>query len=161
MVHVPLSIDTYHARVAEEAVAAGADMINDVSGGLHDSHMFATAARLGVPYVLMHMRGELSSMTQPVNTRYDCVWREVGQALKQRAQLAVAAGILPWNLLLDPGLGFSKTAEGSAELLGNLQAMRREQLRGLWGRMPLLVGPSRKGFIGRLTGGGAGQGKLL
>eukprot|EP00775_Hariotina_reticulata_P012958 gene12958-13087_t len=152
MVHVPLSIDTYHARVAEEAVAAGADMINDVSGGLHDSHMFTTAARLGVPYVLMHMRGELNTMTQPANTKYDCVWREVGQALKQRAQLAVAAGILPWNLVLDPGLGFSKTAEGSAELLGNLQVMRREQLRGLWGRMPLLVGPSRKGFIGRITG---------
>lgn len=152
LVHLPVSVDTYHARVAEEAVQAGADMVNDVTGGLHDPGMLSTVSRLGVPYCLMHMRGDLATMTQPQHTTYSCVWREVGETLKQRAQLAVAAGILPWNLVLDPGLGFAKTSEGSAELLGHLQSMRRETLRGVWGRMPLLVGPSRKRFIGKLTG---------
>uniref|UniRef100_A0A383VLV9 Pterin-binding domain-containing protein n=1 Tax=Tetradesmus obliquus TaxID=3088 RepID=A0A383VLV9_TETOB len=152
LVHLPVSVDTYHARVAEAAVAAGADMVNDVTGGLQDPAMLGTVARLGVPYCLMHMRGDLANMTQPQHTTYSCVWREVGQALQQRAALAVEAGVLPWNLVLDPGLGFAKTSEGSAELLGHLAVMRRETLRGVWGRMPLLVGPSRKRFIGKLTG---------
>ncbi|KAF6254682.1 Dihydropteroate synthase-like protein [Scenedesmus sp. NREL 46B-D3] len=64
LVHVPVSVDTYHARVAEAAVAAGADMVNDVTGGLQDPAMLATAAKLGVPYCLMHMRGDLATMTQ-------------------------------------------------------------------------------------------------
>lgn len=152
MVHVPVSIDTYHARVASEGVMAGADMVNDVTGGSADAAMLPTVAKLGVPYVLMHLRGDLGSMTSPASTSYGCVWAEVGAALRARAALAVAAGVLPWNLLLDPGLGFSKTPEGSAELLGHLGAMRREQLRGVWGRLPLLVGPSRKRFVGQLTG---------
>jgi dihydropteroate synthase len=100
------------------------------------------------------------SQTQPQHTTYNCVWREVGQALQQRAALAVEAGVLPWNLVLDPGLGFAKTSEGSAELLGHLAVMRRETLRGVWGRMPLLVGPSRKRFIGKLTGGRAAAGAI-
>lgn len=100
----------------------------------------------------------LSHILQPQHTTYSCVWREVGQALQQRAALAVEAGVLPWNLVLDPGLGFAKTSEGSAELLGHLAVMRRETLRGVWGRMPLLVGPSRKRFIGKLTGARLGWG---
>lgn len=152
LVHVPVSVDTFHSRVAQEAVAAGADMINDVTGGQHDQNMLRTVARLGVPYCLMHLRGDLAAMTQAANTTYSCVWSDVGDALRQRAQQAVEAGILPWNLVLDPGLGFSKTSEGNAQLLGHLQQMRRETLRGVWGRMPLLVGPSRKRFIGKLTG---------
>eukprot|EP00878_Enallax_costatus_P022931 GHUV01024370.1.p1 GENE.GHUV01024370.1~~GHUV01024370.1.p1 ORF type:complete len:496 (+),score=157.98 GHUV01024370.1:1189-2676(+) len=152
LVHIPVSIDTFHSRVAAEAIAAGADMINDVTGGQQDPNMFPTAALLGVPYCLMHFRGDLATMTQAANTTYSCVWGEVGDALRQRAQQAVQAGVLPWNLILDPGLGFSKTSEGNAQLLGNLQNMRREMLRGVWGRMPLLVGPSRKRFIGKLTG---------
>jgi dihydropteroate synthase len=67
LVHIPVSVDTYHARVAEAAVAAGADMVNDVTGGLQDPAMLGTVARLGVPYCLMHMRGELSTMTQVHN----------------------------------------------------------------------------------------------
>jgi 2-amino-4-hydroxy-6-hydroxymethyldihydropteridine diphosphokinase/dihydropteroate synthase len=152
LVHVPVSVDTFHSRVAAEAVWAGADMVNDISGGLQDSAMLATVASLGVPYCLMHMRGDLSTMTQHPHTTYACVWSEVGAELKARAQAAVEAGVLPWNIILDPGLGFSKTSEGNTELLGHLSAMRREQLRGVWGRMPLLVGPSRKRFVGRLTG---------
>lgn len=152
LVHVPVSIDTFHSRVAAEAVWAGADMVNDVSGGLQDAAMLSTVARLGVPYCIMHMRGDFSTMTQHPQTTYACVWAEVGTELKMRAQVAVAAGVLPWNIILDPGIGFSKTSEGNTELLGHLVAMRREQLRGVWGRMPLLVGPSRKRFIGRLTG---------
>jgi dihydropteroate synthase len=195
LVHVPVSVDTFHSRVAAAAVAAGADMVNDVSGGQQDGTMLSTVASLGVPYCLMHMRGDFASMTSPAATSYSCVWAEVGAALRARAAAAVGAGILPWNLVLDPGIGFSKTSEGNAggggvciyiyggghqrqpawgslvrstaplsltdgapptvcltELLGHLAAMRREQLAGVWGRMPLLVGPSRKRFIGRLTG---------
>lgn len=152
LVHVPVSIDTFHSRVAAEAVWAGADMVNDVSGGVQDVAMLATVARLGVPYCIMHMRGDFSTMTQSPHTTYACVWSEVGAELKMRAQAAVDAGVLPWNIILDPGIGFSKTSEGNTELLGHLADMRREQLRGVWGRMPLLVGPSRKRFLGRLTG---------
>ncbi|KAF8071149.1 FPG1 [Scenedesmus sp. PABB004] len=152
LVHLPVSVDTYHAAVAEAAVACGADMVNDVTGGRHDPRMFAAAAALGVPYCLTHMRGDLGTMGAPSHTAYGCVWREVGAELRASAAAAVAAGVLPWNLVLDPGLGFAKTSEGSAELLGHLGAMRREVLRGVWGRMPLLVGPSRKRFIGKLTG---------
>jgi 2-amino-4-hydroxy-6-hydroxymethyldihydropteridine diphosphokinase/dihydropteroate synthase len=130
-------------------------MVNDVSGGRQDAAMLPTVARLGVPYCLMHMRGDFATMTQHPHTAYACVWDEVGAELQARAAAAVAAGVLPWNIILDPGIGFSKSSEGNTELLGHLAAMRRERLRGVWGRMPLLVGPSRKRFLGRLTGRGA------
>jgi dihydropteroate synthase len=152
MVHVPVSIDTYYSSVASAAVAAGADMVNDVSGGTLDPSMLPTVAGLGVPYVLMHMRGTPQTMTSPEHTAYKCVWEEVGLELQKKALQAMKAGILPWNLLLDPGLGFAKSAGDSAKLLGRLRDMTRLGLPGILGRMPLLVGPSRKGFIGKLTG---------
>jgi dihydropteroate synthase len=151
-VHVPVSVDTYHADVAEAAVAAGADMVNDVTGGTHDAMMLPVVAQLGVPLCIMHLREDLSQVSLPQQPLSGCVWREVGNELRARAAAAVAAGILPWNLVLDPGLGFAKAHSDSAALLGGLAAMRRDALRGVWGRLPLLVGPSRKRFIGELTG---------
>lgn len=152
MVHVPLSVDTYHSQVAEAAISAGADVINDVSGGALDPGMLPAAARLGVPIVLMHMRGSPDTMFDPENTTYSCVWRDVGNELAARARAAMAAGVPAFNIILDPGLGFSKTQRQSAEMLGKLAEMRREALPGVFGRMPLLVGPSRKRFIGSITG---------
>lgn len=151
--HVPVSIDTFYASVASAAVAAGADLVNDVSGGAQDPAMLPTVAKLGVPYITMHMRGCPQTMNQPDNSRYSNVWREVGHELHEQARRALTAGVLPWNLILDPGLGFAKSQEDSTLLLGHLRTMRQETLPGVYGRLPLLVGASRKGFIGRLTGG--------
>ncbi len=153
LVHMPVSIDTFHASVARAAVSAGADMVNDVSGGALDAHMLPEVASMGVPFVLMHMRGDPRTMQLPVNTTYgpDGVAAQVAVELRARAEAAIAAGILPWNLVLDPGLGFAKTRAGSVELLARLQDMQHA-LEGIYGRMPLLVGPSRKGFLGALTG---------
>lgn len=147
-----ISIDTYYASVAREAVAAGASMVNDVSGGSHDKDMLAQVASLGVPYVLMHMRGDLSTMQQSQNVHYNCTWRDVGTELQTLADRAVSAGIASWNIVLDPGIGFSKTAEGNMELIRHLGDMRKSALQGGFRHGPLLVGPSRKGFLGSLIG---------
>jgi 2-amino-4-hydroxy-6-hydroxymethyldihydropteridine diphosphokinase/dihydropteroate synthase len=211
MVHVPISVDTFYPSVAEAAVAAGADLVNDVSGGLDlfssqnsnsnsnsslppgsslvppppkESGMLETVARLGVPYVLMHTRGEPATMQQPAFTAYDDdggggvalgpggtagalggasqphpVVSGVGKELLARARAALAAGVLPWNLVLDPGLGFAKKPADSAALLGELDVLRARELPGVFGRLPVLIGPSRKRFLGELlAGGGEGGG---
>ena len=149
--NIPLSVDTFYADVAEAAVEAGATMVNDVSGGTLDPGMFKKVAELGVPYVLMHMRGTPMTMQSKENTAYDDVVSDVAAVLQESGERAVRAGIEPWRLVLDPGLGFAKTADGNLKLiaqLGRLQGMMRPPLRGL----PLLAGPSRKGFLGKLTG---------
>jgi 2-amino-4-hydroxy-6-hydroxymethyldihydropteridine diphosphokinase/dihydropteroate synthase len=121
--------------------------------------MLPTVAKLGVPYITMHMRGCPQTMNHPDNSRYTNVWKEVGHELHAQARRALTAGVLPWNLILDPGLGFAKTQEDSTLLLGQLKTMRQETLPGVYGRLPILVGASRKGFIGRLTGEGHGVGR--
>ncbi|MGH3448245.1 MAG: dihydropteroate synthase, partial [Nocardioidaceae bacterium] len=136
-----VSIDTMRAEVARQAVAAGAVAINDVSGGLADPDMMATAAELEVPYVCMHWRGHSASMQQ--RARYDDVVSEVAAELGQRADAAVAAGISSERLVLDPGLGFAKTGEHNWQLLQQL-----EDLQALG--FPILVAASRKGFLGTL-----------
>jgi len=148
---VPLSVDTFYSQVAEAAVEAGATMVNDVSGGTLDPDMFNAVAKLGVPYVLMHMRGTPQTMQSKENTTYEDVCLEVALSLQKRAEQAVEAGIEPWRLILDPGLGFAKTAEGNFRLiaqLSRLQGLLQPPLKGL----PLLLGPSRKGFLGKVTG---------
>lgn len=102
---VIISCDTYFASVAKAAVSAGADIVNDVSGGTLDPAMLPLVAELGVPYVLMHMRGggDLAVMQHPANTRYGCVWSEVGGELQAAADRAMLAGIPAWNIILDPG----------------------------------------------------------
>lgn len=150
---MPLSVDTFHASVAAAAVEAGADLINDVSGGAIDAEMLPTAAALGVPIVLMHMRGDVDTMFAAGNAEYGCVWREVGAELAARVEAATSAGVPLFNLILDPGLGFSKTQRQSAELLGKLAELRSEALPGVLARLPMVVGASRKRFIGSITGG--------
>jgi dihydropteroate synthase len=139
---VPISIDTTKAAVARAAVMAGAGLVNDVSGGTFDPEMLGTVADLGVPICLMHLRGTPTNMQQL--TDYTDVVREVGDALLERVAAAIAAGIDPDNILVDPGIGFAKTAAQSIELLRNLQDLRERVGK------PLLVGVSRKSFIGQI-----------
>ncbi len=138
-----ISIDTFYASVARQAIQAGASMINDVSGGTMDPDMYPTAAQLGVPICLMHMRGTPQTMNTPQNLQYpDGVVRGMMEELAIRYRDAVVAGIRTWNIILDPGLSFSKDLEQNLEILRT----------PLGGKIPWLVGPSRKGFIGKITG---------
>jgi dihydropteroate synthase len=137
-----LSVDTTRARVASAAVEAGAVMVNDVSGGLADDQMLTTVASLQVPYVAMHWRGHSADMqTRAV---YDDVVADVCAELAARRDAAQAAGVT--DVVLDPGLGFAKNADHNWALLRALP-----ELSGL-GR-PLLVGASRKAFLGALLDG--------
>jgi len=131
-------------------VAAGADMVNDVSGGLHDSDMFRTVAELGVPYVLMHMRGTPETMQSL--THYTNVTHDVAAALGEASMKAVVHGIHRWLQVVDPGIGFAKDMRGNLLLLQNIEA-----LRSATGNLPILIGTSRKGFIGKLSGVSAAQ----
>ena len=147
---VSISIDTYRASVAKAAVEAGAQIVNDVSAGLMDPDMLPTVAKLGCSMILMHMRGNPSNMMSKENTSYpDGLIPTVGAELKARVEAAEAAGIRRWRMILDPGIGFAKTQAQNLEILrrlGDLRAIR--ELSG----MPWVVGVSRKGFIGKITG---------
>jgi dihydropteroate synthase len=140
---VLLSVDTFHAEVAEAALAAGADWINDVSGGRRDPALLQVVAAAGCPYVLMHSRGDSGSMDGLAH--YGDVVAEVRAELLRATDRALAAGIRPERLLWDPGLGFAKTVEQNLALLAGLEALVVEGF-------PLLVGPSRKRFIGAVLG---------
>jgi dihydropteroate synthase len=139
---IPISIDTTKASVAKAAIAAGANMVNDISGGLFDADMFNTVAALGVPIALMHMRGTPATMQQL--TAYQDLAREVCDFLAERIQVAVDCGIDRSQIIIDPGIGFAKTADQSIELLKNLPILRQRL------QLPLLVGVSRKSFIGHI-----------
>lgn len=132
-----ISADTFRAGVAEAAVQAGADLVNDVGGGTLDAAMFATVGRLRVPYVLMHLRGTPQTMTQLTDYEDDIVLELLRYFRDLLAQLR-AAGVV--DVLLDPGFGFAKTAAQSHELLRRLPELR---LLGL----PLLAGLSRKRMV--------------
>jgi len=138
---VPVSVDTTRAAVAAAAIEAGAAMVNDVSGGLADPDMARVVAETGVPWVLMHWRGHSRDMQ--ALARYADVVADVVAELGQRVDAAVAAGVDPARLVLDPGLGFAKTAEHNWALLARLDAIRALGL-------PVLVATSRKSFLGRL-----------
>ncbi len=138
---VATSIDTYRAEVAAAALEAGAGVINDVSGGLGDPRMAAVAADAGCPWILMHWRGHSADMQQLAH--YDDVVGEVVTELTARIEAALAAGVAPSALIVDPGLGFAKTAEHNWALLNRLDAIMALGF-------PVLVGASRKSFLGRL-----------
>lgn len=142
---VPVSVDTMRAEVAEFAVAAGASIVNDVSGGLADPAMPRLVAKAGVPYVLMHWRGHSHDMYR--RAVYGDVVAEVRDELRRRAETVIAEGVDPSFLIIDPGLGFAKRPEHNWALLTHLA-----ELADLGGRQrfPLLVGASRKRFLGRL-----------
>jgi dihydropteroate synthase len=138
---VRVSVDTTRAEVAEAALSAGASLVNDVSGGLADAGMAKLVADAGVPWVLMHWRGHSREMYSAAV--YDDVVTEVCQELSARVDDAVAAGVAPEQLVLDPGLGFAKNAGHNWALLARLDRLVRLG-------PPVLVGASRKTFLGRL-----------
>ncbi|KAJ5635103.1 uncharacterized protein N7484_008416 [Penicillium longicatenatum] len=146
--NIAISIDTYRAAVAEAACAAGADIINDVSAGLLDPEMLPTAARLGKSIILMHMRGTPQTMTK-LHDYPNGVIPEVSAELRARVAAAEDAGIRRWRIILDPGLGFAKLQPQDLEILRELPALRAAE--GL-DCLPWLMGPSRKRFIGNITG---------
>ncbi|MFN4196238.1 MAG: dihydropteroate synthase, partial [Thermosynechococcus sp.] len=119
---IPISIDTTHAVVAEAAVAAGANIVNDVSGGQADPEMFATVAALEVPYILMHRRGTPATMQQL--TDYDDLIGDLIHYFQEQTQRAIASGIPPEHLMIDPGIGFAKTTPQNLTLLRELQRFR-------------------------------------
>lgn len=136
-----VSVDTMRAEIAQACVGAGAALVNDVSGGLADPAMLPTVADLGVPYVAMHWRAHSAHMQDLA--RYNEVVADVRAELAQRADAALAAGIGPDRIVLDPGIGFAKTAEHNWALLRRLDALAELGF-------PLLVGVSRKRFLGDL-----------
>ncbi len=138
---IAISIDTTKAAVAEAAVEAGADLINDISGATFDPDMLPTVAKLGVPIVLMHLRGTPKTMQQMTNYR-DLIG-EVIEFLRDRMAAATAIGIPSEHLIIDPGIGFAKTPEQNLELLREI-----EKLQIL--NAPILIGTSRKSFIGKI-----------
>ena len=137
-----ISIDTRNAETARAAIAAGADIINDISA-LADPQMVNVAAETGAGLVLMHMQGTPQTMQN--DPRYGDVVSEVGRFLEERAAFAIERGVAPEQIALDPGIGFGKTDEHNLALLRGIPALAAA------GR-PVLIGASRKGFIGRLTG---------
>lgn len=140
---IPVSADTFRADVAKMAIEeGGADIINDIAGGQMDKRMFHTVARLGVPYILMHMQGTPDTMQQA--PRYDDVTREVILSLATRIDRLAQMGVK--DIITDPGFGFGKTVEHNYALLAHLEDFAELE-------RPLLVGFSRKSMIYKLTGG--------
>lgn len=142
-VPLPVSIDTYKAKVMREAWSLGAGLMNDVTALQGDPQSLAMAAELDIPVCLMHMRGTPRNMQ--TNTRYDDVLGEVIGFFRERMAACATAGIRREQLLLDPGLGFAKDLQGNCRLLRELDAI---QSLGL----PIVVGASRKSMIGELSG---------
>lgn len=139
---IPVSIDTFRADVAKAAIEEmGADIINDISGGELDAEMFATVAKLGVPYILMHMKGTPQTMQQAPH--YDDLMKEILLYFAERIQRLRDLG--QKDIILDPGYGFAKTLEHNYQLLQQQEMLQVFQL-------PLLVGVSRKSMIYRLLG---------
>ncbi|CAN6226112.1 unnamed protein product [Urochloa humidicola] len=147
-----LSVDTLYADVASEAVKRGVHMINDVSGGKLDPRILKVAAELGVPYVVMHMRGDPSTMQSEQNLYYDDLCREVASELYIQVREAELSGIPLWRIVLDPGIGFSKKSDDSAELVSRLKSIRSEMGKMSIGasHVPISLGVSRKSFLGEI-----------
>ena len=146
-----VSIDTYRASIAEAALDAGARIVNDVTA-LSDPKMADLVAERGSPVILMHMRGEPKSMQQ--DPFYEDVVREVRDFLGRRAERAVRAGVKEAKIILDPGIGFGKTLEHNLALLNRLDALVELGF-------PVLVGASRKSFLGKIVGSGDPKDRLF
>jgi len=144
---IRVSIDTYRAVVAERALAAGASVVNDVSGGLGDPDMAAVVRAAGCPWILMHWRGHSRRMQDLAH--YVDVVDDVRRELAERVEAANQAGISPDRIVIDPGLGFAKTAEHNWALLAHLDVL-------VGFGLPVLIGASRKSFLGRVLADPAG-----
>lgn len=146
---VPTSVDTMRADVAEAAIVAGVSIVNDVSGGRADPAMVHVVAAADIPWILMHWRAAADYRHTGPADHYDDVVVEVRAELNAQVDMAVAAGVDPHRLLLDPGLGFAKNAEHNWALLGALPRLVADGL-------PVLIGASRKRFLGALLAGESG-----
>ena len=143
-IKIPISIDTKKAKVAAQALAAGAEIINDISALSGDKNMAKTASDTGAGLILMHMRGTPKTM-QKGDLIYDDLLREIIDCLRKSIGKATRAGVRKECLIVDPGIGFGKTSEDNYKIIRNLSALK---LLGL----PVMLGTSRKAFIGKITG---------
>ncbi len=140
-ISIPISIDTTKASVAHEALRAGADMINDISGLRFDPEMAFVVAEFDVPVVVMHIRGNPGNMQQ--NPRYGNLMSEILNELAESRSLALQAGISPEKIIVDPGIGFGKQWFHNYQILVELAALKMLE-------SPILIGPSRKSFLGKI-----------
>lgn len=139
--NILISVDTTRASIAEAAIKAGANWVNDISGATFDPEMLSTVARLGVPVVFMHIRGTPQTMQQL--TDYDDLIGEIQTFFQTRIEAATQVGISRDQIILDPGIGFAKTYQQNLQILRELKRFRQLGC-------PILVGPSRKSFIGHI-----------
>jgi dihydropteroate synthase len=140
-INIPISVDTTRAEVAKAAVESGADIVNDISGGTYDPEMLSTVAKLDVPIMLMHIRGTPQTMQQ--HTDYQDLIGEIYSFLSQQINAAIAVGIKREKIIIDPGIGFAKTYEQNLEIFRQLSTLKNLNC-------PILVGASRKSFIGKI-----------
>jgi dihydropteroate synthase len=146
-VEVPISIDTYKSAVAQRAIEAGAEIINDISALRFDPNLVQVAVRENTPLILMHIRGTPETMQK--NIYYESLFSEILQYLKGSIQMAESAGVAPQQIIVDPGIGFGKTVEDNLLIIKNLFEFR------ILGK-PILLGTSRKSFIGKILNAGGG-----
>jgi dihydropteroate synthase len=142
-VEVPISIDTSKSQVARAAIDAGASIVNDVTGGRGDEQMLPLVAESRCAFIIMHMQG--TPKTMQVGPRYEDVVLEIAEFFRQQYTSAIGSSIDPMAIAFDPGIGFGKTLEHNVELLARLEGLRVHD-------RPLVVGVSRKSFLGRLIG---------
>ena len=140
-VAVPISIDTYKAEVAEKALDAGASLVNDISGLRFDPEMPKTVSMYGVPVVVMHIKGTPGDMQK--NPVYEALIPEIMDYLREGIRLALEAGVREDRIIIDPGIGFGKTYGHNLEIINNLREFTCFE-------KPILIGPSRKAFIGKV-----------
>lgn len=138
---IPIAIDTTRSHVAEAAIAVGADLVNDISSATFDAEMLPVVARLGVPIILMHIRGTPKTMQSL--TQYQDLIGEIIDFLNERIEAAIAVGIDRSQIMIDPGIGFAKKYDQSLEILRQLKAFQSLNA-------PILIGASRKSFIGHI-----------
>ena len=151
VVKIPISIDTSKEVVARAAIEKGATIVNDITGGQGDSAMFGLAAEKQVALIVMHMQG--TPQTMQLAPTYRDVVSEVADFFRQRYEAAIRSGIDPMCLAFDPGIGFGKTVAHNLELLANLPRLRVEN-------RPLVVGVSRKSFLGKISDRLAGRASM-
>jgi len=140
-IDIPISIDTYKSKVAERAIGAGAEIINDISGLHFDPDLARVASKEDIPIILMHIRGTPETMQKDIH--YESLFSEIIQYLKEGVERAESAGLSPEKIIIDPGIGFGKTLEDNLLIIKNLSEFR------VLGK-PILLGTSRKTFIGRI-----------
>jgi dihydropteroate synthase len=140
-----ISVDTRKAETAKAAMGACADIINDVSGLQYSEALADVAAETGAGLIIMHMRGVPETMQNPENLRYDDLLKDIVDFLMNAAEKAMKAGVKKENIMFDPGIGFSKDLKQNLEILGNIAIFKETGF-------PVLVGPSRKSFIGKILG---------